>query len=342
MKRPLSPSALTAAAAAARNSLAASNGSSGTASAAASPAAASRSAHVSAAGSAAAMMTTATTENDDLEDPTSAKLHVQLRYRTRSVVAMLLCVVCITVPFIAWQQTIGRGPPPPTFQFHQCNDTVTCCNGLSEICDLPVNEVLFATAHNAHSSREDFFLRPNHRYGIDHAMKYGYRAFLLDVCSCPPMGIVFCHGVCAVGTVSTGKVLGSIRRFLLDNPNEVILLEFQMHSIDVDWLFALQDIIVEVGLGDMAHVHEGGFFDDWATMRELIETNERLILFQHNGEFDYELSLLYFVTHRIAHSFHSNINKFHILYQAHTAGLLQYAPRCSIPSIGTQSRPPIP
>lgn len=240
------------------------------------------------------MMTTATNENDNLDDPTSTKLHAQLRHRTKSVVAMLLCAVCITVPFIAWNLTIGQGPPPPTFQFHQCNDTVVsndgndaviCCNGLSEICHLPVNEVLFATAHNAHSSRDDFFLRPNHRYGIDHAMEYGYRAFLLDVCSCPPIGLVFCHGVCAVGTASTDKVLGSIRRFLLDNPNEIILLEFQMHSADVDWLFALQDIIVEVGLGDMVHVHGGTFFDDWATMRELIETNERLILFQHNGEF---------------------------------------------------------
>ena len=241
--------------------------------------------------------TKATNENDDLDDdgndPTSTKLIPKLRYRTRSVAATFLCVACITVPFISWQLTIGRGPPPPSFQFHQCNDTevsnddagVTCCNGLSEICDLPVNEVLFAAAHNAHSSREDFFLRPNHRYGIDHAMEYGYRAFLLDVCSCPPIGLVFCHGICAAGTVSTGKVLGSIRRFLLDHPHEVILLEFQMHSAEADVLFALRDIIVEeVGLGDMVHVHRGTFFDDWATMRELIETNERLILFQHNGE----------------------------------------------------------
>lgn len=295
MKRPLSPSALTEAAAA-KGAITADNAGSGsgTASAsAASPAAASRSAHVSAGSTATMMLTAPSNENDDLDDPASAKLHAQLRRRATSVVAVLLCVVCATVPFIAWNLTIGQGPPPPTYRFHQCNDTevsndsraVACCNGLSEICDLPVNEALFATAHNAHSSREDFFLRPNHRYGIDQAMEYGYRAFLLDVCSCPPVGLVFCHGICAVGTVSTDKVLGSIRRFLLDNPNEIILLEFQMHSPDVDWLFALRDIIVEVGLGDMVHVHRGSFFDDWATMRELIETNERLILFQHNGEY---------------------------------------------------------
>ena len=224
------------------------------------------------------------------EDQPASKLQAQLRHRTKTVICLLLLVVSITVPFIAWHLTIGRGPSPPTFQFDQCNHTnssgesnIYCCNGC-RICDLPVNEVLFATAHNAHSSREDFFLRPNHRYGIDRALEYGYRSFLLDICSCPPIGLVFCHGVCAAGTVSTEKVFGSLRRFLNDNPHDVFLLEFQMHSSDPQWLFDLWDIIVRLGLGDLVHVHRGSFFDDWATMRELIEMDERLIMFQHNGK----------------------------------------------------------
>ena len=112
MKRPLSPSVLTAA----KGALTVGSASNGTTSAT-SPAAASRSAQVST-GSAMA-----NNENDSLDDPTSTKLHAKLRHRTRSVIAMLLCVVCITVPFIAWQLTIGQGPPPPTFRFHQCNGT---------------------------------------------------------------------------------------------------------------------------------------------------------------------------------------------------------------------------
>ena len=229
------------------------------------------------------------------EDQPASKLQAKLRHRTKSVVCLLLLVVSITVPFIAWELTIGRGPSPPTFQYNQCNNTrraaanssgesdIYCCNGC-RICDLPVNEVLFATAHNAHSSREDFFLQPNHRYGIDRALQYGYRAFLLDVCSCPPIGLVFCHGICGGGTVSTEKVFGSLRRFLYDNPHDVVLLEFQMHSTDPQWLFDLRDVIVRLGLGDFVHVHRGSFFDDWATMRELIEMDERLIMFQHNGK----------------------------------------------------------
>jgi hypothetical protein len=227
----------------------------------------------------------------DEDPPASTKLQAKQRYRTnKAVVCLLLLVVSITVPFIAWELTIGRGPSSPPFLFNQCNHTsssgesnISCCNGC-RICDLPVNEVLFATAHNAHSSREDFFLRPNHRYGIDRALEYGYRAFLLDVCSCSPFGIVFCHGVCAAGTVSTEKVFGSLRRFLNDNPHDVVLLEFQMHSSDPQWLFDLRDVIVRSGLGDLVHVHRGSFFDDWATMRELIEMDERLLMVQHNGK----------------------------------------------------------
>ena len=85
------------------------------------------------------------------------ELQAKLRHRTKAVVCLLLLVVSITVPFIAWHLTIGRGPSPPTFQFDQCNYTdartansngesdISCCNGC-RICDLPVNEVLFATA----------------------------------------------------------------------------------------------------------------------------------------------------------------------------------------------------
>ena len=128
-------------------------------------------------------------DGGECESNDNVQLQAKLRHQTKAVVCLLLLVASITVPFIAWHLTIGRGPSPPTFQFDQCNYTdartansngesdISCCNGC-RICDLPVNEVLFATAHNAHSSREDFFLRPNHRYGIDRALEYGYRGFM--------------------------------------------------------------------------------------------------------------------------------------------------------------------
>jgi len=279
----------------------------------------------------------------------------KLRYRTRSIVVALVVVVTgIAVSFLAWRLTIGQGPPPPVVPFHRCNATTTsnddattalCCNGLSEICDLPVNEVLFATAHNAHSTRQDFFLRPNHRYRIDEALESGYRAFLLDVCSCPPIGLVFCHGICGSGTVSMDQVFAIINSFLVRNPNEVIIVEFQMHRTEVEWLFMLQDVIYEAGLGDVVHVHRGTFYDDWATMRQLIETSERLILFHHNGEcYNYLFHTCYAVlAHRAFFPMPllSFSNESNSLPQAHTAGLDRCVPTCCTPSIGTQSRLPI-
>lgn len=229
MKRPLSPSALNATAA--RTDLAVDRScDDAIVVSVASPAGTARPARDGGGGDSSSKPTaTAATTIAAVDDGPPA-------HRTKSVVCMLLLVVGITASFIAWHLTIGRGPQPPTFLFHQqCNNSSSkdgCCNGLAEICDLPINEVLFATVHNAHSSREDFFLRPNHRFGLGRALEYGYRALLLDVCSCPPMGLVFCHGVCGAGTVSTEKVFGSIRQFLLGNPNEVLLLEYQMHPSD--------------------------------------------------------------------------------------------------------------
>jgi hypothetical protein len=43
--------------------------------------------------------------------------------------------------------------PPPTLiqksQFMQCKQDKDCCNGLDTICGLGVDEILYATAHNA-------------------------------------------------------------------------------------------------------------------------------------------------------------------------------------------------
>ncbi len=39
--------------------------------------------------------------------------------------------------------------PAPVYEFMQCADGAECCNGLTSNCDLRVNEMLYATVHNA-------------------------------------------------------------------------------------------------------------------------------------------------------------------------------------------------
>ena len=64
---------------------------------------------------------------------------------------------------------------------------------------------MFASVHNAMSSKEDHFNFPNNFYNVEKALVAGYRAFFLDTCDCTPeeattMGVVlkFCHGWCSV------------------------------------------------------------------------------------------------------------------------------------------------
>ena len=110
--------------------------------------------------------------------------------------------------------TTGTSPSPApsaneveVYEFMQCESTdEDCCNGLDNICDLGVDDIMYATLHNAMASFEDGFLfGPNHRYKLESALEAGYRGINLDVCNCGG-DIVFCHGVCSLGTRDVNEV----------------------------------------------------------------------------------------------------------------------------------------
>lgn len=62
---------------------------------------------------------------------------------------------------------------------------VECCNGLENICDLRVNEILFASLHDGMTEFEQGnFVRIHQQFEIERALEAGYRAFKLDVCKC--------------------------------------------------------------------------------------------------------------------------------------------------------------
>lgn len=76
----------------------------------------------------------------------------------------------------------------PTYGFMQCsnpNDPTTCCNGLETNCDLRVNEIMYATLHNAMATFDDgFIFGPNHERQLEGAVEAGYRGINLDLCNC--------------------------------------------------------------------------------------------------------------------------------------------------------------
>lgn len=84
--------------------------------------------------------------------------------------------------------------PKGSFRFMQCPNNGPCCNGLSTNCGLKVDEILFATAHNANHHNG---LGSNHERSLEDALEAGYRGLQLDFCKCNG-GLQFCHGSCNI------------------------------------------------------------------------------------------------------------------------------------------------
>ena len=65
------------------------------------------------------------------------------------------------------------------------------CNGSTDLCDRPLDEVVFACAHNAMGAADvPGWMFPNHQVGIGSQLRDGIRAFMLDVYSGVPVGNV--------------------------------------------------------------------------------------------------------------------------------------------------------
>ncbi len=196
------------------------------------------------------------------------------------------------------------------------------CNGAAVLCDRPVNRVVFPGAHNAMSNADIAdWMFPHHQHGLARQLQDGVRALALDIHYGIPTGgrvktdldselasrdkleeavgpegtaaamrirdllvggedgkrgIYFCHGFCELGAYTVAPVLPEIRDFLVQQPGEVVILVIEDYVTveDLDHLFT------ESGLVDFAYT---GSATVWPTLRELIATNQRLIIFAESG-----------------------------------------------------------
>jgi hypothetical protein len=181
----------------------------------------------------------------------------------------------------------GTSTETPTAASTGPDDTASSssavCNGHKNLCDLPVNSILFATVHNAQSSSEDgFTIAANHQYNLEAALDAGYRGVNLDFGICSGQ-LQLVHGFCGLGSRDPSTAFTNILGFLIDNPYEVVLiptqidneLEGEVSNDDIDAIFeSIQ------GFKDMMYSHPGG---EWPTLRELIKNNTRVIYAQYNS-----------------------------------------------------------
>lgn len=166
------------------------------------------------------------------------------------------------------------------------------CNGLANLCSVPVNEVLFATTHNAMSTKEDgspvFY---NHDQSLEKALQAGWYGINVDLGICNGQ-LSLVHSFCNLfGSRDPVQVLTNIYNFLQQDTNTVVLLLIEINNnvkgggggtvtLQAFW----DDVVLQVsGLSDLMYEYPNDG-TSWPTLGELIDARTRLIVFHYNGE----------------------------------------------------------
>jgi hypothetical protein len=160
------------------------------------------------------------------------------------------------------------------------------CNGAIELCAKRYDEVSYPTTHNAMSNAEDGWQSPNQNLNIAHQLDGGVRGLMLDVHEWGD-GILLCHGFCPLGSLPLADGLSIIADYLHDHRGEVVTIIFESYTTAA----AIADGFAESGADRYVHVHTPG--TPWPTLRELIDRDERLIVFtdSEGGAYDWYMDV---------------------------------------------------
>ncbi|HEX6589242.1 MAG TPA: hypothetical protein VF039_09475, partial [Longimicrobiales bacterium] len=197
---------------------------------------------------------------------------------------------------------------------------VTSCNGSAALCDKRLDEVTLMGTHNSMSSADAGWMFPNQHVGIAQQLGDGVRALMLDVHYGVPVGdrvrteiaegrphaalealgpagveaamrirsrlvsgevgsrgLWLCHGFCELGALSLDSALVTIRDFLVAHPGEVLILIFEDYVAPAD----LASAVERAGLDEL--VYRGDGKPPWPTLREMIESSQRVLVLIESG-----------------------------------------------------------
>jgi len=196
------------------------------------------------------------------------------------------------------------------------------CNGDLALCGRPLDAVVFPAAHNSMSAAEfDGWMFPNQEKGSVSVLEHGIRALLFDVhygtpiggrvktdiqderasrakfekavgpeavdaamrirdrLTGPPTGpraAYLCHGFCELGAVPLVTMLEGVRDFLAQNPGEVLVFVIEDYVTPADVEAAFRQSGLE------RFVYRGGVTPPFPTLREMIDSDQRLVVFGEN------------------------------------------------------------
>jgi len=149
------------------------------------------------------------------------------------------------------------------------------CNGRLDLCARRFDQVAYPTTHNAMSNEDAGWINPNQRHGIARQLDDGVRALMLDTHYDTDFEPALCHGLCQLGSTPLVEGLADIERFLSadDHRGDVVSIIFETYISAEDTAAAFD----AAGLLDYVRAQPRG--EPWPTLRELIDADQRLVVF---------------------------------------------------------------
>ena len=200
---------------------------------------------------------------------------------------------------------------------------VTACNGYPQLCDRRINELVFLGSHNSMAAAsEPGWYFADQLSGIRQQLESGVRLLLLDtyygydtgkgirtanrdfvtealppdefseqvveaarrladviggIQPDEPRGTYLCHAFCELGATPLTPALADINDFLEKNPGEVVILFIQDAITPADTAKAF------IASGLVNHVHTLTPGEPLPTLRELIKSDQRVLVFSDSG-----------------------------------------------------------
>jgi len=169
------------------------------------------------------------------------------------------------------------------------------CNGRSDLCSLRFNETTLLGSHNAgshHLGRTTGCKSVNHNTNEIQQLDNGVRSFDLDTCEW--WGTMWnCHHTL---TTYWGEELATsltnVRRWLDENPNEVMMISFGDHQGDSTAVAGLLSRLLEQQFSDIALPAAVVGSKGWPTLEEMLEAGQRIVVF-FEGDPDKERNNLF-------------------------------------------------
>lgn len=233
-----------------------------------------------------------------------------------NAIALVVALAVLLLAGASWWLVRATSAPPDHGEIAACNGSPALCDRRLDQVVFPTSHNSMGGADVAG------WMFPNQDAGIEKQLEDGVRGFLIDAHYGEPVGdkvvtelhdektamanyeaalgkqgmdavlrirdriagrergardVYMCHGFCELGALKLVPVLKDVRNFLVENPGEVLVIVIQDEGVlarDIERCFK------QSGLIDF--VYRGSARPPWPTLREMVETDQRVLVMAEN------------------------------------------------------------